>query len=250
MDATSSHHREIGSVDSPELRRNPCAPFITRLARIGRLRVRCVKWACRLEGGQLYSQTARRILFDHHGVDVGAYSYGECLTPGAFPAGVSVGRYVSTATGVRIFLRNHPMDRLSMHPCFYNQRLGLVSEDNIDTSALTIDHDAWIGERAIITPGCQRIGLGAVVGAGAVVTKNVPDFAVFAGNPAKLIRYRFDEPIRQLIHDSQWWENAVEDCAKHMPAMTESLGNDAWQHPLLAHHSDQKIEGLERRRCA
>lgn len=55
---------------------------------------------------------------------------------------------------------------------------------------LYIAGDVWIGTRAIILPGCKRIGHGAVIGAGAVVTKDVPDWAVVGGNPAKVIKYR------------------------------------------------------------
>lgn len=58
---------------------------------------------------------------------------------------------------------------------------------------LHIAGDVWIGTRAIILPGCRRIGHGAVIGAGAVVTKDVPDWAVVGGNPAQVIRYRKTE---------------------------------------------------------
>ena len=135
----------------------------------------CLAVIDRLEGGQFYSLTLRRILSECHGVEVGAYSYGECMIPGSWPPGVTVGRYVSVARDVQVFRRNHPLDRLSTHPFFYNRKLGWVKEDNIPSGRLEIGHDAWLGARAIITPTCSRIGIGAVVGAGAVVTKDVPD---------------------------------------------------------------------------
>jgi acetyltransferase-like isoleucine patch superfamily enzyme len=188
----------------------------------------------RLEGGDLYSSSLRQILEKYHGVKAGAYSYGEGLIPGAFPPGVTIGRYVSIASGVRVFLRNHPLERLSLHPFFYNRRLGFLKEDSIAGGTLEIGHDAWLGERAIITPGCARIGTGAVVGAGAVVTKDVPDFGIVAGNPARLIRYRFPENTREIILASRWWELSVEQVAKHMPEMTKSVGDEPWQHPLLS----------------
>lgn len=55
---------------------------------------------------------------------------------------------------------------------------------------LTIDNDVWIGARAIILPGCTKIGKGVIIGAGSVVTKDIPDFAIVGGNPARVIRYR------------------------------------------------------------
>ncbi len=57
-------------------------------------------------------------------------------------------------------------------------------------SELIIACDVWIGTRAMILPGCRHIGYGAVIGAGAVVTKDVPDYAVVGGNPAKVLKYR------------------------------------------------------------
>src|ERR1017187_4066715 len=174
-------------------RRSILSSAILAAYRWGRVRGICMSVLEQLEGGAFYSSTLRRILERYHGVRVGAYSYGECMVPGSWPAGVRVGRYVSVAPGVRVFLRNHPYDRLSMHPFFYNKKLGWVAEDTITSGTLEIGHDAWIGERVIITPGCRRIGIGAVVGAGAVVTKDVPDFAMVGGNPARLIRYRFPE---------------------------------------------------------
>ena len=59
-----------------------------------------------------------------------------------------------------------------------------------EKSPLHIAGDVWIGARVIVLPGCRRIGHGAVIGAGAVVTKDVPDWAVVGGNPAKVIRFR------------------------------------------------------------
>jgi acetyltransferase-like isoleucine patch superfamily enzyme len=212
-------------------RRHALGPVFERMARRGRLLVRATHWAMRLEGAAFRSLTARKILADRCGVFVGAYSYGECLLPGAFPPGVVVGRYVSMACGVRVFLRNHPYDRLSMHPFFYNAALGFVGEDTIETGSLRIEHDAWIGERAIVTPGCRRIGLGAVVGAGAVVTRDVPDFAIVAGNPAKVLKMRFDEATQQRVRDSRWWERPVEEVAKDIDGMQAPVVQS--NHPLL-----------------
>ena len=221
----------------PELKQCLLSGVLFRAYRVPKLGGRCVSLALRLEGGSCFSATLRRILIAYHGVEVGAYSYGECIIPGAFPPGVTVGRYVSVASGVRVFLRNHPYERLSMHPFFYNPALGYVPEDTVPSGALRIDHDVWIGERAILTPGCRRVGLGAVLGAGAVVTQDVPPFAIVAGNPARFIRRRFSDDICDAIIASRWWEHPVAECARHMPQMIQPLvtQEDVRRHPLLRH---------------
>jgi acetyltransferase-like isoleucine patch superfamily enzyme len=169
------------------------------------------------------------------------------MEPGAWPRGVTVGRYVSVGSGVLVFVRNHPLDRLSLHPFFYNSVLGLVPEDNIPSGWLEVGHDAWLGSNAIVTYKCHRIGIGAVVGAGAVVTKDVPDFAIVAGNPARILRYRFPEVLRQSILETRWWERSIEECARSLDEMTKSFESiSSVSLPISeASRSDSPIAHLE-----
>jgi virginiamycin A acetyltransferase len=216
-----------------ELRCSCLSGIIFQCYRYNKLRRICVYLAKRLEGGDFYSKTLRRILQYYHGVIIGAYSYGECMIPGYFPAGVTVGRYVSIGPGVRIFLRNHPLDRLSMHPFFYNAILGWVEEDTISSGSLEIGHDAWIGANVIVTRGCSRIGIGAVVGAGTIITKDVADFAVVVGNPGRQIGSRFTEDTCELILQSKWWDRPISECGRFMSDMIKPLGAEPQHHPLL-----------------
>ena len=82
---------------------------------------------------------------------------------------------------------------------------------------LNIGHDVWIGVNAIITSNCKKIGNGAVIGAGAVVTKDVEPYAIVAGSPARVIGYRFTEYERNLLEESKWFikhPNEMKDALK------------------------------------
>jgi virginiamycin A acetyltransferase len=223
----------LPSEDAELRRRLPRA--LVRLAHASpRVRDLALRAAFHLEGGWYWSATARDVLRACCDVEVGAYSYGECFVPGAFAPGTVIGRYVSIAEGVRGLGRNHPMDRLSTHPFFFNRALGFVESDAAPHGPLEIGADAWLGLRAILTPGCRRVGVGAVVAAGSVVTRDVEDFAVVAGSPARLVRHRFPEEMREVVLASRWWERPVAECVRHIERMGAPLADAAAQHPLLA----------------
>jgi acetyltransferase-like isoleucine patch superfamily enzyme len=121
----------------------------------------------------------------------------------------NMGAYCSVADGVIIGGAEHPMNWVSMSPVFQNVRhSGPVKRfakfDLPDTKITTIGNDVWIGNRAIIKQGVS-IGDGAVVGAGAVVTKNVEPYSIVVGSPAKHIKYRFNEKIREDLLKTAWW---------------------------------------------
>lgn len=193
------------------------AKSLANYYRFRMLRSLVLMFVVRLEGGVYYSSTLRNLLSTHHGVDVGSYTYGPCLTPEKWPKAVRIGRYTSIADGVQVFRRNHPMDRISMHPLFYNSVLNVVEEDNIDEFPLQIGHDVWIGANVVITAGCQYIGNGAVIAAGAVVTKNIPDFSVWGGVPAKYIKMRFDNTTIEKINKIAWWNKDLSELVSNLP---------------------------------
>ena len=76
-----------------------------------------------------------------------------------------------------------------------------------------IGNDVWIGSHSLLLGGI-RIGDGAVIAAGAVVTHDVPDYAVVGGVPAKIIKYRFDRMTIQRLQDSKWWNLSIEEVKK------------------------------------
>lgn len=205
--------------DPAELRRHALASFvrlgyrITQGSRRSKLARLWCAVAARLEGGDMRSATLREMLSKDWYVHLGAYSYGPCSMPGYWPPSVSVGRYVSVGPNVAVYTQNHPLDRISTHPYFYDARCGIVDEEELEPGLLRIEHDAWLGRNAVILPGCQRIGVGAVIGAGAIVTKDVPDFAIIGGVPGKLLKYRYDEQTQQRVLASRWWEKTPEALA-------------------------------------
>lgn len=165
-------------------------------------------YVTRLEGGQLVSLTLREILHRDFGVKVGPYTYGSLLIPGRSDRFTEIGSYVSIGPEARRFGAAHPMDSLSMHPYWYNSRLGLAAEtQDVERTSCKIEPEAWIGSNVTILPRCSRIGIGAVIGAGAVVTEDVPDFGVAVGNPARVIRIRLDEKRRNLLLESRPWDH-------------------------------------------
>ena len=167
----------------------------------------------RLEGGGHFSRTIRRIFSVYHQIDIGMYTSGPCSSFGCFPPGTKIGRYSGVfERTVRAFPANHPMDRISTHALFFNPRLGYAKpEADIKRKGLIIGNDTMIYHNVTIVPSVNRIGDGAVVGAGAVVTKDVPDFAVVVGNPAKIIGYRFSKETQLKIKASKWWDKDLRD---------------------------------------
>ena len=121
-----------------------------------------------------------------------------------------IGAFCSIGPEVKIGgLGNHPTMWISTHPVFYSTLM--QSGKTFATSDLfeelkhnKIGNDVWIGARALILDGVS-IGDGAIIAAGAVVTKDVPPYAIVGGVPAKVIRYRFSEEVIAALIEWQWW---------------------------------------------
>ncbi|QNV66588.1 CatB-related O-acetyltransferase [Pseudomonas sp. CFA] len=121
----------------------------------------------------------------------------------------TIGSFCSVANNVVVGGARHPIEYVSTSPVFLAHKESIKKkfsrhEYRWDPTT-TIGHDVWIGEGVLIKGGIT-IGTGAVIGMGSVVTKDVPPYAIYGGNPARLIRYRFPESIVEGLLKSRWWE--------------------------------------------
>lgn len=197
-----------------------------------------IRWLLdRLEGGIMYSPTLRRVYLDYYGITIGYFTYGAGLVPGVFWPGTVIGNFCSFAGGIRVLRRNHPTARISQHPLFYSRGAGLVQADTnpaIVENPLVIGHDVWIGLNVIICPGCRNIGNGAIVGAGAVVTRDVPSYTIVGGNPARPIRKRFSPEIEAVVAASEWWLLPLPELMKHLDLFAANLTEEQAERFALA----------------
>lgn len=138
-------------------------------------------------------------------IDVGLYSYG-CFDRDRIDPNTTVGRYCSFSTRCFIINRNHGMEFISTTPYLYNLRLGTFDSEVLEYLPCLIGDDVWLGHNATIMPSARRVGRGAVIAGGAVVTKDVAPYAIVAGVPAKEVRKRFTPQIIERIEASRWWE--------------------------------------------
>ena len=147
----------------------------------------------------------RRRFSEKHQIDVGLYSYG-CFDPSRIDPHTSIGRYCSFATSANVLNRNHGLGYIGTTPYLYNSRLGVVPNDTIEFIPCKIEDDVWVGHNAVLAPSVRHVGRGAVIAAGAIVTKDVPPYAVVAGVPGVPIRFRFPEALIEQIEATRWWE--------------------------------------------
>jgi acetyltransferase-like isoleucine patch superfamily enzyme len=150
-------------------------------------------------------------LIQNRFVEVGDYTYGQpAIHYAAEDAPVKIGRFTSMAFNIQFFLKmDHRPDWVTNYPFsglgdMFPQAMGIEGHPTC-RGGITIGNDVWIAANVIVLSGVT-IGDGAVVMQGSVVTEDVPPYAIFAGNPARLLRYRFSpEQIASLLA-IRWWD--------------------------------------------
>ncbi|MGW1738936.1 CatB-related O-acetyltransferase [Nocardia sp. NPDC001965] len=140
------------------------------------------------------------------------------------PEKLIIGKFCALATGVRFIMNgaNHRMDGPSTFPFptmggAWSRHIDLLT-DLPNRGDTVVGNDVWLGNGVTVLPGV-RIGHGAIVAAGSVVTRDVPDYGIVGGNPARLIRSRYDEPDIARLLAVAWWDWPVEHITDHVRAV-------------------------------
>lgn len=154
-----------------------------------------------------------------NGVRIGKYSYGYHRLCYKNTPLKSIGAFCSINRTVEIAAPNHPTSLITTHSFLYQKPGKLKGPERVpglldepfpkqqftDNGPITIGNDVWIGARALLLPSIH-IGNGAIVAAGAVVTRDVPDYAIVGGVPARVIRYRFSPDEIAVLNRIKWWD--------------------------------------------
>lgn len=158
-------------------------------------------------------------------ITVGAYSYVVDYaywlpTPRTH---IMIGNYCSLSRQLSFNVgRNHNFKNVTTYPLYILENSFKPSQENLykNPHQIIIGHDVWIGHGATIMGGV-KIGNGAVIGANAVVAKDIPPYAIVVGNPARVIKYRFDAATIKKFLAVKWWNWSPEKIADNLPLMTD-----------------------------
>lgn len=151
------------------------------------------------------------------GSEIGAYTYVGNFTN---VKSATIGKYCSIAQGCKVGLEIHTTDTISSSPIFTLNPNGTgynwADKDYyVSLERTYVGNDVWMGTDVIIKGGVH-IGDGAVLAGGAVVTKDVPAYAIVGGAPARIIKYRFSEDVIEYLLKIKWWDWPEEKLKKHL----------------------------------
>lgn len=134
-----------------------------------------------------------------------------------------IGKFCQIATGVRFIMNgsNHAMDGISTYPFkVFGDAWSQASMNVVSKGDTVIGNDVWIGNSVTIMQGV-KIGDGAIIGTNSLVTKDVEPYTIVGGNPARVIRKRFDDETVEFLLKLKWWDWNIEKITQHLKAITE-----------------------------
>ncbi len=137
-----------------------------------------------------------------------------------------IGKFCQIAAGVEFVMNgaNHQMNAVSTFPFYTLEGWNMNPPETEDLQLrgdTVIGNDVWIGQNATILPGV-KIGDGAIIGANSVVGSDVEAYTIVAGNPARIIRKRFDDDLIKLMLEWKWWDYSIEEIESFIPILTNS----------------------------
>ena len=208
-----------GDSSGPRMRKTWWASTVlARFYKHPALRVWIQQAITRSEGGEAFSITLRNLYAHWHDVHVGSYSQG-CFNGKRFGRRTRIERYTTFAGPVWVLPMRHRLNTLST--CDLIRSLNPTEPD--PSHWLLIGNDVWIGPNVIILPEAGKIGDGAVIEAGTVVSQDVPPFAIVCRESPGKVQFRFPPEVIREIQKSPWWDKELRD----LMART-----DAFKHPL------------------
>lgn len=147
------------------------------------------------------------------------------------PERLVIGKFCAIAAGIEFIMNgaNHRMSGPSTYPFpimggSWGEHMDLVT-DLPNRGDTVVGNDVWIGGNVTIMPGI-RIGHGAILSTGSIVTKDVPDYGIVGGNPATLIRHRFAAPQIQQLLDAAWWDWPLATITQHVRTIADGSIED------------------------
>ena len=135
-----------------------------------------------------------------------------------------IGKFCQIASGVEFIMNgaNHQMNSVSTFPFYtlegWNMDPPLPSDLPLKGDTI-IGNDVWIGQNAVILPG-THIGDGAIIGANSVVGSSIAPYTIVIGNPAKVLRKRFDDELIDLMLKFKWWDKSIDEIDNLIPILT------------------------------
>lgn len=156
--------------------------------------------------------------------NVGRFTYFQF---GSIATWATIGSFCSVSEYARIGATNHDIGRVTTHPITFDESFNFlqVGDESVQAFSarlqderVTVGHDVWVGYGAVILPGVE-VGNGAVIGAGAVVSHDVPPYAVVGGVPSTVIKFRFPTEVVEKIEATRWWEYSDQELRQCVPHM-------------------------------
>ena len=135
-----------------------------------------------------------------------------------------IGKFCQIASGVEFVMNgaNHQMNSISTYPFYTLEGWDMKAPEDSDLPLkgdTVIGNDVWIGQNAVILPGVH-IGDGAIIGANSVVGSDVDPYTIVIGNPARVLRKRFDDELIDIMLKFKWWDKSIEEINELIPILT------------------------------